>query len=305
MQDDLVWDDLRYFLAIVRAHSLTDAGRHLGVSPSTVSRWIDTLEQVLGRRLFRRRRDGYALTPAGGMLVADAEAAEARILSLQRNAGAEPADPAGVVRLATPELLAHELIIPHLGDILEAYPTLCLELLSNVHPVSLAREEADIIVRAVRPTQGAYTARRITRVGVGLFASDTYLARYGMPASPADLAGHRLITWDRDLAFLKMAGWVTAIAEEASVALRTTTYTAQLAACRAGCGLAALPIMIGEKHALRRVPLGLSPLLLDLWLIVRTDLRVIRRVEVVCDFLINVLSCFNHTSGAAVNDWED
>lgn len=239
--------------------------------------------------------------PAGERLVADAEAAEARILSFQRNAGVVPAEPAGVVRLATPELLAHELIVPRLGDFLETYPALSLELLSNVHPVSLARDEADVIVRAVRPTHGAYTLRRIARVAVGLFAADIYLARHGMPGSPAGLAGHRLITWDRDLAFLKMARWLTATAGEAGVALRTSTYTAQLAACRAGCGLAALPIMIGEKHALRQVPLGLPPLLLDLWLIVRTDLRAIRRIEVVCDFLIDVLSRFNDTTLTETN----
>lgn len=120
-----------------------------------------------------------------------------------------PTEPAGVVRLATPESLAHELIVPRPGDFLETYPALLLELLSNVHPVSLARDEADIIIRAVRATQGAYTLRRIARVAVGLFASDIYLARQGIPGSPADLARHRLIAWDRDLAFLKMAHWLS------------------------------------------------------------------------------------------------
>ena len=160
MQNELVWNDLRYFLATARAHSLTDAGRHLGVSASTVARRIDTLEQALSRRLFRRRRDGYALTPAGERLIANAEAAETRILGFQRNTGVAPTEPAGVVRLATPEFLAHELIVPRLGDFLETYPALLLELLSNVHPVLLARDEADDIVRAVRLTQGAYTLRQ-------------------------------------------------------------------------------------------------------------------------------------------------
>ena len=187
MQNELVWDDFRYFLATARAHSLIDAGRHLGVSASTVARRIDTLEQALSRRLFRRRRDGYALTPAGERLIANAEAAEARILGFQRNTGVAPTEPAGVVRLATPEFLAHELIVPRLGDFLETYPALLLELLSNVHPVSLARDEADDIVRAVRPTQGAYTLRRIARVAVGLFASDIYLARTGYRALPLGL----------------------------------------------------------------------------------------------------------------------
>lgn len=284
------WDDLRYFLAVARTRSLTDAGRHLGVSASTVSRRIDALERALELRLFRRHRDGYALMPAGERLVAEAESAEARILSLQRNAGATADEAAGVVRLATPELLAHEVIIPRLGAFCESHPDLSLELISDVRPVSLARDEADVIIRAVRPTQGAYTVRRIAGVAVGLFASEEYVSRHGLPLSAAELADHRLITWQRELAFLEMARWLTEIAGEARVVLCTSTFTAQLAACRAGCGLAALPVVVGERHRLREVDAGLPPLVLDLWLVVRSDLRSTRRIGAVCDFVTDVFS---------------
>jgi DNA-binding transcriptional LysR family regulator len=258
-ESDMLWDDLRYFLAVTRAHNLTDAGRHLRVSASTVSRRVDTLERALGQRLFRRHRGGYTLTPAGERLVGDAEAVEARILSLQRNAGAVPDDVAGVVRVATPELLAHELIVPRLGGFCETYPALSLELLPDVRPVSLAREEADIALRAVRPTQGAYTLRRLAQVAVGLFASESYVVRYGTPDSCTDLSRHRLVAWDHDLAFLQMARWLATIAGDARVVLRTSTFTAQLGACRAGCGLAALPVMSANATACAGSPTKRRP----------------------------------------------
>ena len=294
----MVWDDIRYFLAVVRSHSLTDAGRHLRVSASTVSRRIDALEDALERRLFRRHRGGYTLTPAGARLVAEAEAAEARILGFQRGASADDEHAAGVVRVATPELLAHELILPRLGAFCASYFLLTLELITDVRPVSLARDEADVVVRAVRPTGGAYALRRIGRIEVGLFAAADYVGRDGVPGETTTLAGHRLITWDRDLDFLEMARWLAAAAGDARIVLRTSTYTAQLAACRAGCGLAALPAVIAERHGLKRVPLQRPPLFLDLWLVVRSDLRATRRVAVVCDFLVEVFSALGDRPAA-------
>ena len=282
------WDDLRYYLAVARSRNLSEAASHLCVSASTVSRRIDALEGALRCRLFRRHRDGYTLTPAGERLRGEAEAAEARILALQRSAGADPEDVGGVVRLATPELLAHELIVPRLGSFCETYPELSLELLSDVRPVSLSRGEADVVLRAVRPARGAYTMRRIGEIEVGLFASEGYLERHGMPERA--LNNHRLIAWDHDLAFLQMARWLAANSGEGHVALRTSTFAAQLGACRVGCGIAALPVPIGERHGMRRVLADTAALSIDLWLLVRSDVRMTRRVEIVCSFLTHIFS---------------
>ena len=52
------WDDLRYFLAVARAGSLSGAAKALGVNHSTVFRRVETLEDRLGVRLFDRHREG-------------------------------------------------------------------------------------------------------------------------------------------------------------------------------------------------------------------------------------------------------
>jgi DNA-binding transcriptional LysR family regulator len=55
----------RTFLAVVTAGSFVSAGERLHVTQSTVSARIQTLETVLGRRLFVRNKGGTTLTPAG------------------------------------------------------------------------------------------------------------------------------------------------------------------------------------------------------------------------------------------------
>ena len=58
------WDDLRFFLAVSRAGTLSGAARSLGVTYSTVFRRLGAFEERLGVRLFERLPDGYALTGA-------------------------------------------------------------------------------------------------------------------------------------------------------------------------------------------------------------------------------------------------
>jgi len=56
------WDDMRLFLAVARAGSISGAARQLGVQHSTVSRRMRSLEEKLGARLIERKKSGYELT---------------------------------------------------------------------------------------------------------------------------------------------------------------------------------------------------------------------------------------------------
>lgn len=57
--------DLRAFEATVRLGSIKAAAEHLSLSPSAVSRRIQSLEEELGRQLFARDVQGLTLTEAG------------------------------------------------------------------------------------------------------------------------------------------------------------------------------------------------------------------------------------------------
>jgi len=70
------WDDLRVFLAVVRAESLSGAGKVLRLDPATVGRRIARLEQAMSVRLFVKSPQGYGLTEAASRLMSHAEAVE-------------------------------------------------------------------------------------------------------------------------------------------------------------------------------------------------------------------------------------
>lgn len=75
----LDWNDLRCFLAVTSAGSLSAAARSLGVEYTTVSRRIEALEGVLAVRLFDRFARGWSPTEAGSALLPQAQRVEQEI----------------------------------------------------------------------------------------------------------------------------------------------------------------------------------------------------------------------------------
>ncbi|MER6204285.1 LysR family transcriptional regulator [Streptomyces sp. NPDC001073] len=73
MTTDVHVRDLRYFVAVAEELHFTRAAERLYVSQPALSKQIRALERQLGAELFRRDRQGVALTPAGAALLPYAE----------------------------------------------------------------------------------------------------------------------------------------------------------------------------------------------------------------------------------------
>ena len=114
------WNDLRFFLAVARSKSISEAGRQLNVSASTVARRIEALEASLGQKLFRHQHDGYEITQAGLDLLDPAESAETQMRLFERSALQRDGDLSGLVRVDVPELIGQALLLPELQTFRDA-----------------------------------------------------------------------------------------------------------------------------------------------------------------------------------------
>lgn len=283
------WNDLKFFLEVARAGSLSAAARGLGVSTSTVSRRIEALEAAWQVPLFRPHRDGYELTPAGADLLAPAELAEAQMRHVERAALNREAALSGPVRIDAPELLGQEVILPNLAGLLRDHPEIVLDIRSSVLPVRLGTQDSDIVLRLVRPERGNYRIRAAGRIGFGIYCAQDYAGRCGVPQIGADLAHHRVIGWHEDQGFLAMAGWLQHLCPAVRPALRLGSFTAQLAAVRMGFGLAVLPRFAAADAGLVPVLTGVPGLTLDLWLLVNEATGATARVRIVRDRIDAIL----------------
>ena len=107
------WDDVRFFLAVVHAGSLSGAARALGVGHVTVGRRIALLERRLGVTLLNRTPDGFATTSAGEAILRQCTAMENAALDLERIAAGHDSLVTGSVRVTTTEALGYQLLGPH------------------------------------------------------------------------------------------------------------------------------------------------------------------------------------------------
>lgn len=283
------WNDLKYFLEVARGGSLTRAADVLRVSQSTVGRRIAELEARLATRLFARHQTGYFLTDEGRELLGRAEAAEDNMLAFERGASGLAPAVSGIVRLATTENLATDLVIPALPHFVARHPQLRLEIVTTTATVELGRRDADLALRVVRPSHGNLKMRRLGEMAHGVYGHRDYLARH--PARDDDpLAGRAVVTWDEAHAHLPAARWLAQRAPDARVVLTASTLRAQIAAVRAGLGLAVLPDFLATDPDFVRVLTPDDVFSDDVWLVMHTDLAASNRVRAVADFLAETVA---------------
>ncbi len=271
----LNWDDLRIFLELARTGSLSAAARALRISHATVGRRVAALEESLSRSLVERRADGYSLTTDGEAVFALADGMDERALAILRRAASRDGREAGLtgtVRLTTTQALADRFLTPRLGPFRARHPGIDLEVTVDNRSLSLARREADIAIRLARPRHGDLIARRLATIGYGLFAAA------GAPDT--------VIGYDEALADLPEAVWLARHMAGRRVAFRSNSVQAQLAAAKAGFGVAMLPLwLVAEEPDLLPVPGGEPPLTREAWLVVHPDLRDVPRVRAVIEHL--------------------
>jgi len=287
------WDLYRSFLAVLRLGSLSAAARTLGLTQPTLGRHIAELEAALGQPLFVRSQTGLSPTDAAQSLASSAEAMEAAAAAFLRTASGGLDEANGTVRLTASEFVGVEVLPPILTAFRETHPAIDIELAISDTNQDLSRRDADIAVRMARPTQAALVARRIGDIGIGLYAHRRYIARHGLPKTPAELDAHTIIGFDADAISLRASRTSGLPVSRAVFALRSDSEHARLAALRAGFGIAACQDGVARRDPdLAAVLPGAVRFDLEMWLVMHENLRTSRRVRLLYDHLAVALSVY-------------
>lgn len=186
--------EMEAFEAVVRAGSLSGAGRALGLTPSALSRIISRIEARLGVRLLIRTTRALTLTPEGHAY----HLAARRILAdlaESEDAIASRTAPRGRLRVSVGPAYGHLVIVPLLAEFLARYPAILVEISVSDALVDVLAGQADVAVRIGPLADSPLTARRLGSNGRRVVASPAYLARAGTPQVPDDLAGHNCLNF--------------------------------------------------------------------------------------------------------------
>lgn len=280
------WTDLRFFLELARAGTLSGASRRLQVEHTTVARRIDRLETQLATTLFDRSREGYELTEMGRSLLPHAEAMEAAALTARDQLDGPLATAQGVVKLGVPEMFGTLVIAPLLAPLLAAHPRLSVDLLVLPLFANLANREADLGIMLDPPHTGRYVVTRLVTFRLNLYGAPSYLARHPAIRSTADLAQHDFIDYVQDRLASRELNFLDQLGFEPRRRLCCTGMMAQCEAAAAGLGLMMAPPYAVQDGA-RLVPVLQDSFYIErtYWLAAPADLYRLQRVRVVWNHL--------------------
>jgi DNA-binding transcriptional LysR family regulator len=293
LQEELKWDDVRLFLALCRSRTVSEAGRALGVDSSTVSRRLGALEQVLAASLFDRGHEGISATKAAEDLLPVAEEMEAVMLRFASAAEGLEREVSGLVRIACPPDVADVVVAPLLRELFARHPALRIEIAPGEAVIDLARREADLALRTVRPTQGDLVVTRLTSVRWVVVASSELAKTLGELRAWHDAPW---VGWGERLSQIGPARWLATHAKTVVPIVVSDSMKVQLAVVGAGVGVTLVPEPSAEYYGL--VPVKLAPALHadaaewptnELFLVTHRALRDVPRVRAVWDLLLEPL----------------
>jgi DNA-binding transcriptional LysR family regulator len=181
------FDAISLFIRVAATRSFSAAARERGISQPTVSRAIAGLEKELGVALFARSPRAVTLTEAGADYFARVEVAlnaldEAR--EVVRGSGVL----GGNLRIGTCSGFARRTLIPGLPAFMDAHPQLRVTLLLDDDRQDLVAQGIDVALRFGVLPDSCAVARKLHAWPRIAAAAPRYIARAGVPQSPADLA---------------------------------------------------------------------------------------------------------------------
>ncbi|MGH1351697.1 MAG: LysR family transcriptional regulator [Methyloligellaceae bacterium] len=182
-------EEIRVFVQLVESSNATRAAEKLGVAVSAVSRRMKDLETRLGVQLLNRTTRRMNLTEAGAIyfrrcrqIIDDFEEAQSEVSQLSRNF-------TGGLRIAAPMSFGQAHLLPAIASFMHQYPNMNIDLDMNDRQVNLVEEGVDVAIRVGELKDSSLMARRLASISFAVTASQGFLDRYGVPATPADLSG--------------------------------------------------------------------------------------------------------------------
>jgi DNA-binding transcriptional LysR family regulator len=223
------WDDMRVFLAVARAESLSAAAPLLKMDPATVGRRITRLEETIGAPLFVKSPQGYALTEQG-LRMRDHAAQAETALSLAMDEGkAVDKGLSGQVRIGAPDGCANFLLPQVCAAIQAENPGLEVQILALPRVVNLSKREADMAITVSPPDAGRLTVQKISDYRLHLAMRQDK----GSPTTMADLHHVPVVGYIPDMIFDKELDYLGTLSRD-GVQMASNSVAVQLQMLRHG-----------------------------------------------------------------------
>ena len=287
---DFDWTAVRAFLATAEEGSFSAAARALGSTQPTVGRQVAALEAELDVVLFERVGRGLRLTQTGLALVEHARAMGEAALRLGRASAGQSLSLDGPVSISASDVLSTFVLPPIVARIRKAHPGIQIEILATNQVSDLARREADVALRNVRPEQPELVARKV-REDVGhLYATPEYLRSLGDPKTLEDLAQGTFVAFDHGDVLRDGLGKLGLALSRQSFGWVTSNWLVAWALVTGGSGIGIMMAEVGDAdpRVVRVFPERIA-FPFSTWVTSHREVKTSARVRAVFDALCEAL----------------
>jgi len=275
------WDDLKYFLALTRSHTLSEAADKLSVNQTTVSRRLKKFQQDVGLRLLQHNNPGVETTRAGAAVSQAAQQIEAIIASLERKLSGMDEQITSTLRINTVEYLAsfeNQLF----KSFIQRFPDLSLEISTCASSDDVLCGDADIALRWTNQPAEHLVGRKLCRAEFALYdrkQSDLVLDQE-THCNIDNLKKRPWIGWDQTSDATSTEAWMKTQVPDAVVNCRINSPLAMYHAVKSGLGIAFLPCAYADPdpqlQRLRDVEEGFGT---DIWVLTHPDMRSAAKIR--------------------------
>lgn len=286
------WEEMRTFVRVVEAGSISRAAEQIGIAKSGVSRRLAELENRLDVKLINRTTRRSSLTEAGRAyyegsvkLLGDMDELDAAVTDSESRLE-------GTLRLAIPLSFGLSHLTPAIEEFLVLHPGVDIHIDFSDHRIDLVEQGVELAIRIADLDDSTLQARRICPIRMVVCASPDYLASHGTPVHTSDLEQHRVLRYDtgsgQPMKLKDSSGNTHIIRNRPRIVANNGEFLLSMAA--AGHGIYMLPTFI----AFKALEAGeLLPILEDIqqpelsaWAVYPRTRYLSRRARAFIDFLV-------------------
>ena len=290
------WDKLKIFHAVAEAGSFTSATVILNLSQSAISRQIQSLEYDLKVKLFERHARGLTLTENGEYVYKTAHEVISKLKEVETSLGDQKNKPTGKITITTVRSFGTHWLTPRIQEFMQLHPEMEVELIFDDKELDLSTRQADIGIFMRRPKQLNYIQKKLMDINYHIYGSNTYLEKYGMPKSIADLNKHKFISFGKGTPSpVYNPDWALKIgmkdSKKRKSIMKVNSVMGLLLAVESGVGLAALPdyLVFQSKNLIKVLPKVEGPIT-EAHFVYPQSLKNVARVQAFRNFLYSKIS---------------
>jgi DNA-binding transcriptional LysR family regulator len=187
--------DMQIFARVAAVQNLSAVGAELGLTPGTISKRVQALEDELAVRLFDRTTRSIRITEEGATFLSHVERILAELTTARSLMADATGTPKGRLKVAAPHSLCSKFLAPAVVSFLGKYSDIDITLDVTDRAVNLQEDGYDLAIHAGPLADSAIMSKRLASDQQCIVASPAYLSAHGNPVKPEDIGEHQCLVF--------------------------------------------------------------------------------------------------------------